>query len=327
MLRIYPDVRVRLHIEAEIEEGAMIAFVALIVGYVISAQAGNKDLDEVVSSLKALRVRRFADVVSRSARTSAHPARAAPRSSRATPPPPKPETWSSASATSSFRSNPCGTDPAISAATCTRCAYSLVAGRAENGSRNRLRGSTPCSAARRAPQQQNRQGSTPASRCPMQHTAAETPNLRAQRAEAMSRDVLADAGAGHGAVRAHHRLGSRGRHARRGWDARCGTRLRTAGPTRPTSQRTRSRSSGWMVRRWASIVPSKSRGSTPWIEWNSSLHCTAPVRRSHNQLPTLASASLSRTRVSISARLACARRCSGMSRATITAAPGHCSPS
>jgi hypothetical protein len=43
----------------------MIAFVALIVGYVIGAQAGNKDLDQVVSSLKALRDSdEFADVLS-----------------------------------------------------------------------------------------------------------------------------------------------------------------------------------------------------------------------------------------------------------------------
>jgi hypothetical protein len=43
----------------------MIAFVALIVGYVIGAQAGSKDLDQVVSSLKALReTDEFADVVS-----------------------------------------------------------------------------------------------------------------------------------------------------------------------------------------------------------------------------------------------------------------------
>ncbi len=43
----------------------MIAFVALVVGYVIGAQAGSKDLDQVVRSLKALReTEEFGDVVS-----------------------------------------------------------------------------------------------------------------------------------------------------------------------------------------------------------------------------------------------------------------------
>jgi hypothetical protein len=43
----------------------MIAFVALVVGYVIGAQAGSKDLDQVVRSMKALReTEEFADVVS-----------------------------------------------------------------------------------------------------------------------------------------------------------------------------------------------------------------------------------------------------------------------
>ena len=74
-------------------------------------------------------------------------------------------------------------------------------------------------------------------------------------------------------------------------------------------------------------VPSKSSGSTPWMRWNSSLHCTVPVRRSHSQLPTFASASLSRTRASISARLACARRCSVMSRPISTDATGSRPPS
>ena len=59
-----------------------------------------------------------------------------------------------------------------------------------------------------------------------------------------------------------------------------------------------------------------------WMRWNSSLHCMEPVRRSHSQLPTFASASLSRTRASISARLACASRCSVMSRPTTSAATG-----
>ena len=59
--------------------------------------------------------------------------------------------------------------------------------------------------------------------------------------------------------------------------------------------RTRSRSSGWIRLRWASNVPSKSSGSTAWMRWNSSLHCTVPVRRSQSQLPTWASASPSRT--------------------------------
>ena len=54
------------------------------------------------------------------------------------------------------------------------------------------------------------------------------------------------------------------------------------------------RSSGWMTARWDSNVPSKSSGSTPWIRWNSALHCTAPVRTSHSQLPTWARASPSR---------------------------------
>jgi hypothetical protein len=43
----------------------MVAFVALVVGYVIGAQAGSKDLDQVVKSLKALReTEEFGDVVS-----------------------------------------------------------------------------------------------------------------------------------------------------------------------------------------------------------------------------------------------------------------------
>ena len=43
----------------------MVAFVALVVGYVIGAQAGSKDLDKVVASLNALRqTEEFSDVVS-----------------------------------------------------------------------------------------------------------------------------------------------------------------------------------------------------------------------------------------------------------------------
>ena len=42
----------------------MIAFVALLVGYVIGAKAGSKDLDEVVGALKRLGgTQEFADVV------------------------------------------------------------------------------------------------------------------------------------------------------------------------------------------------------------------------------------------------------------------------
>ena len=58
------------------------------------------------------------------------------------------------------------------------------------------------------------------------------------------------------------------------------------------------------------------------MRWNSSLHCTAPVRRSQSQLPTCASASLSRTRASTSAKVAWARRCSVMSRPIRTEATG-----
>jgi hypothetical protein len=43
----------------------MIAFIALVVGYVIGAQAGSKDLDDVVTSLKKLgESDELADVVS-----------------------------------------------------------------------------------------------------------------------------------------------------------------------------------------------------------------------------------------------------------------------
>ena len=68
----------------------------------------------------------------------------------------------------------------------------------------------------------------------------------------------------------------------------------------------------------ASKVPSKSRGSTPWMRWNSSLHCTASVATSHSQRPTWASASPSRSRASASPSIACASRCSVMSCTTAT---------
>lgn len=43
----------------------MVAFVALVVGYIIGAKSGSKDLDQVVESLKALRrTEEFSDVVS-----------------------------------------------------------------------------------------------------------------------------------------------------------------------------------------------------------------------------------------------------------------------
>ncbi len=43
----------------------MVAFVALLVGYVIGAKAGSKDLDQVVGSLKRLaESEEFADVMS-----------------------------------------------------------------------------------------------------------------------------------------------------------------------------------------------------------------------------------------------------------------------
>ena len=43
----------------------MVAFVALVVGYVMGAKAGSKDLDQVVGSLKRLaESEEFADVVS-----------------------------------------------------------------------------------------------------------------------------------------------------------------------------------------------------------------------------------------------------------------------
>ena len=66
MLRIYPDVRVHLHVEANLEEEyGMIAFIALVVGYVMGAKAGSRDLDQVTSSLKRLgESEEFADVVS-----------------------------------------------------------------------------------------------------------------------------------------------------------------------------------------------------------------------------------------------------------------------
>ena len=64
MLRIYPDVRVRLHAEAEREEEHMNILVALVVGYVIGAKTGGKDLDRLGRSLKALcGTDEFADVV------------------------------------------------------------------------------------------------------------------------------------------------------------------------------------------------------------------------------------------------------------------------
>ena len=69
-------------------------------------------------------------------------------------------------------------------------------------------------------------------------------------------------------------------------------------------------------------VPSNSKGSTPWIRWNSVLHCTAPVRRSHSQLPTWERASASCRRPSTSARDAWARRCSVTSRAMATTPQG-----
>ena len=62
-------------------------------------------------------------------------------------------------------------------------------------------------------------------------------------------------------------------------------------------------------------------GSTPWMRWNSVLHCTAPVRTSHSQLPTWASASPSSSRRSASARAAWASRCSVVSRTTTTRRP------
>ena len=42
----------------------MLAFIALLVGYIVGAQAGSKDLDQVASSLKKLsQSEEFADVV------------------------------------------------------------------------------------------------------------------------------------------------------------------------------------------------------------------------------------------------------------------------
>ena len=54
------------------------------------------------------------------------------------------------------------------------------------------------------------------------------------------------------------------------------------------------------------MVPSNSRGSTPWMRWNSALHCTVPVGTSHSHRPTCARASLSCSRASDSASNCCA---------------------
>ena len=69
----------------------------------------------------------------------------------------------------------------------------------------------------------------------------------------------------------------------------------------------------WMHARCASRVPANSSGSTPWIRWSSSLHCTAPVPTSHSHRPTWASASPPLRRASTSARVAWASRISVMS--------------
>ena len=72
-------------------------------------------------------------------------------------------------------------------------------------------------------------------------------------------------------------------------DARTVGRIATASLERlPHARRGRR---GATQARWASSVPSKSSGSTPWMRWSSSLHCTAPVATSHSHRPTWASAS------------------------------------
>ena len=87
--------------------------------------------------------------------------------------------------------------------------------------------------------------------------------------------------------------------------------------------RSASRSSGWIVRevRVERAVEVERVDAMDAMELVAPLH-GVPVRRSHSQLPTFASASLSRTRASTSARLACARRCSVMSRPISTDATG-----
>ena len=113
--------------------------------------------------------------------------------------------------------------------------------------------------------------------------AAELPVSRDGYAASVLGDVLTDAPQTHHlARRVDRRLGarvqpsgSRRRAARSGTPRAPPDRSR---PTRSTAARTRARSSSWMHARCASKVPSNSSGSTPWIRWNSSLHCTASVR-------------------------------------------------
>ena len=60
MFRIYPDVMVRLQIEAKLdrrERGTdpMKVFVALAAGYLLGASAGSRDFDELLDSVRAIR--------------------------------------------------------------------------------------------------------------------------------------------------------------------------------------------------------------------------------------------------------------------------------